>query len=145
MDEDVRQILQSILEDPLDKKKSMAFDALNRTKEDLRNYGMEEYNIDQFVDDMTGLFVSMDQSVCETEYEIFKFASHKKISIHEFVDIVRHAKEEKVMNRTLRRIAKLDFDSKSHVLVYGVIFLSANGSFSQKEIDIIDKIMSTHL
>ena len=144
MDNEIKQVLKKILSAPIKEKKNLAFHSLNAFKSDLKGYDVNDEQIDSFIDDLTGLFVSMDQSISEIEYEIYLYASKKKVSMEEFTNLVNNSKEEKVISRTFKRVSKLDIDTKSHLLVYATVLMSANGSYSQKEIDIIDRIMSIH-
>ena len=144
MDDEIKEVLLKILETSFNGKKTLAFNAINAFKADLEKYNVPADKAIEFIDNLTGLFVSIDKNISKEEYEIYNYATSNKISEEQFIDLVNKAKEEKTKEKTLRRLSKFDFDSKSHLLVYATVLMSADGRYKKEEIDIIDRIMSIH-
>ena len=89
------------------------------------------------------------EKIIDTYVELIQDASFRRNAIEKFNTLSQEGYNTQVsaedyLEYVEKCLSKFDFDSKSHLLVYATVLMSADGRYKKEEIDIIDRIMSIH-
>lgn len=108
----------------------------------LREGGLDDEKINFILVAYTRLFVSADKSCERGEYELFRDITKMDISGEEFYNLTNGGKDPEFVSNFIELASKLTPDDRAACLAYGASIIGADGSISDEEFELFDRILN---
>ena len=142
MTEEVKQMIQEILDSSDEEKIALGKESLGRFLKGLSDNGVENDLLVNIICGVTRLFVSADKHCSEREYNWFKNVTEIDLSYEEFYEMTNGGTDAEFVAGMMEFIKALNKDDRIAVILYGVALLSSDNVVEYKEISLIDTIMN---
>ena len=142
MTDEIIQMIQQILDYSDEQKVDLGKESLGRFLNGLMQGGIEEKDLPQFIVAFTRLFVSADRKCSQKEFEFFTNVTGIKMSYQDFYEMSNGGASPEYVKGLLEWVSKLNKDDRIALILYGVALLSSDNVVEQKELVLIDQILS---
>ena len=142
MNDELREVLQEILDLNFDEKVELGGRALAQLANNLPSYGLNDDEITAFILSTTRLFVSADLECGQSEYDFFRAVTGVNLSVEEFYDMTNQGRDEKFLEDALQVVSQLSGEDRKNMLLYGVALLSCDNVLKVDELKMIDLILN---
>ena len=126
-------IFDEFLGFPRSKRVEIAKGAAGAIVEYCASQGLSEEDQVRFLCSLTKLFVSVDRSCEQAEYELFVDVTGFRLSAKEFFDLTNYGGDAEFVNAMLDVVSSMSKDGKEAVCVFGLCICSADGEVTAEE------------
>lgn len=95
--------------------------------------GLEDKDVINFLCALTKLFVSVDRSCQQAEYELFVDVTGFELSGKEFFEMTNYGGEREFVDAVLEVVGAMNEDGKQAVAIFGLCICSADGEVTAEE------------
>ena len=142
MTEEVKQMIQQILDSSDEDKVALGQQSLSRFLNGLKENGFNDDDLPKIIVAITRLFVSADKHCSEKEYRFFKNVTEIDISYQEFYEMTTGGADIEYVKSVLGFIVGLNKEERVAVVLFGVALLSSDNVVEYKELRLIDTIIN---